>query len=234
MKQVIVFIHGAWQSSLAFNGVMALCRSKGLQCYALDLPGHGNNLMDFSHISLTTYIDDVVHFLVSHHLIDNVVLVGHSMSGMVISAVAERMKIAHCVYIAGFLPQSGDSLLSLAERFSGKGLSEFMQFDLKGCRIHLKKQDVEKVLYNGCDPRGIERALRQLQDQPALPFNGVVTLGQQFAITPKTYIVCLQDKIILPEDQRRMCATASLCRAVEIPAGHAAMLSHPEAILDVL
>lgn len=224
-RPVYVFVHGAWQSKDAFNAVLPAMKKMGLTSYAIDLPGHGDNSTDFSRITLNTYVKYVIRALEKFES-NNIVLIGHSMAGMVISEVSQHIKIKKLVYIAAFLPQPGESLINIADQFGGEGLSGFMKFDIPNSRIKLRKEGLERVLYNDCDESLWQKAITTLQDQPVLPFNGKVKLGDQFCNTPKEYIVCLQDRAITPVAQRSMCEAAK-CKLLELDAGHEPMVSKP-------
>ncbi len=227
---VYVFVHGAWQSGNSFDALIQQMKTKGMIAHALDLPGHGENTADFSKITLKTYIDYVISYVEKIESTENVVLVGHSMAGMVISEVAQRIKLKKLIYIAAFLPRSGDSLIKIAEQFNGEGLSRFMRFDIPNSRITLNKEGLESVLYNDCALPLWCKAMTTLQDQPVLPFNGKVTLGDQFNNTEKDYIVCLQDRAITPDAQRRLCEISN-CNVLELDAGHEPMVSQPAELL---
>jgi pimeloyl-ACP methyl ester carboxylesterase len=65
-------------------------------------------------VTLDTHTRDVVALL-EHEDLQDVVLVGHSYAGMIITGVAEhvRQRIAHLVYIDAFVPDHGQSALQL-------------------------------------------------------------------------------------------------------------------------
>lgn len=225
-KSIYVFIHGAWQSSRIFDALFLRLKAKGLKACAVDLPGHGENLKDFAKITLETYVRYVVNFLKTLPSTANVILVGHSMAGMVISEVAQRLSLQKLIYIAAYLPRSGESLLGIAERLNEKGLSDFLEFNIANNSIALKGVGLENVLYNDCTEGVWRQALQELQPQPAMPFSGKVRLGEQFDATEKEYIVCLQDHVISPAAQVSMCQI-SRCKVLELNAGHEPMLSKP-------
>ena len=84
----------------------------------MELPGHGADQTPAEALSLTSYVDAVVEALPSE---GPVVLVGHSMAGIVISAVAERVpdRVSKLVYIAAYLPRDGESLYQLSQTDTG-------------------------------------------------------------------------------------------------------------------
>jgi pimeloyl-ACP methyl ester carboxylesterase len=87
---------------------------KGQKIVAPDLPGHGQDKKPIPEITLKAYTDRVCQVL--DELSDPVILVGHSMGGVVITQAAEYRpgKIKKLVYVSGFLLQNGEFLLKLA------------------------------------------------------------------------------------------------------------------------
>jgi len=115
-----VLVHGAFFGAWCWKRVVPRLRSCGNDVYALTLTGLGER----SHllrpdVTLQTHVDDVVNLLEFQDLRE-VVLVGHSYSGMVIGCASYRVpeRIAHLVYLDAFVPEHGKSLLDLqVERF---------------------------------------------------------------------------------------------------------------------
>lgn len=81
----------------------------------VNLAGHGTDTTSFTDITFRTYVDQIMAAIGTR---TNVVLVGHSFAGLVISQVAEEIpaQIKGLVFPAPALPQDGDSLLSLAKK----------------------------------------------------------------------------------------------------------------------
>lgn len=112
-KPAVVLVHGAWSNASAWDRVAADLRVRGFTVTAVNLPGHGADATPASQLTLAGYADAVQAALPAQ---GKAVLVGHSMAGMVISAVAERApeKLASLVYVAAYLPASGQSLYQLS------------------------------------------------------------------------------------------------------------------------
>src|SRR5882724_5570499 len=111
-KPTIVIVHGAWGGSWAWRKVDALLREKGFNVYRPQLTGLGERVhLSRPDIGLKTHIDDVVNTILFEDLHD-IILVGHSYGGMVITGVADRVpdRIKHVVYLDAFLPEDGESL----------------------------------------------------------------------------------------------------------------------------
>ncbi len=102
-----VLVIGAWHGSWAWNRVAPLLREKGHTVFTPTLTG----LADRRHlasddVNLTTHVTDVVN-LIDYEDLSDIVLVGHSYSGFVITGVAaERAdQISHLVFLDAFVPK---------------------------------------------------------------------------------------------------------------------------------
>src|SRR5262245_19424255 len=105
-KPTIVIVHGAWGGAWAFKKVEALIREKNFQVYRPQLTGQGDRVhLARPDIGLSTHIDDVVNMILYEDLRD-IILVGHSYGGMVISGVADRVpdRIKKLVYLDALVP----------------------------------------------------------------------------------------------------------------------------------
>jgi pimeloyl-ACP methyl ester carboxylesterase len=107
-----VLVHGAWHGGWCWQRVIDRLAAQGHRVFAPTLTG----VCERSHlntpsVNLSTHINDVVNEIQWKDL-ENVVLVGHSYAGMVITGVAEQIasKIASIVYLDAFVPANGQSL----------------------------------------------------------------------------------------------------------------------------
>ncbi len=106
-----VLIHGAWHGGWCWRDVKTILRNNGHVVFTPTLTGLGERSHLFSPgIDLNTHILDVVNVLEWEEL-DDVILVGHSYGGNVITGVADRAKhrLRHVVYLDAFLPEDGES-----------------------------------------------------------------------------------------------------------------------------
>ena len=102
-----VLVHGAWRGAWCWRRVARLLSQSGHEVFTPTLTGVGER----SHllkpdVNLDTHILDVANEMKWQEL-NNVVLVGHSYAGMVISGVAEKMEksIGSFVMLDGFFPE---------------------------------------------------------------------------------------------------------------------------------
>jgi pimeloyl-ACP methyl ester carboxylesterase len=109
-----VIVHGAWGGSWAFKKVDSLMTAHGYSVYRPSLTGQGERVhLASTSVDLNTHIEDVVNAILFENLRD-VVLVGHSYGGMVITGVADRIpeRIRKLIYLDAFLPNDGESVFT--------------------------------------------------------------------------------------------------------------------------
>jgi pimeloyl-ACP methyl ester carboxylesterase len=108
-------VHGSWAGSVVWRELAPRLRKAGHDVYAPTLTGIGarKHLLN-REIDLNTHIQDVIGLIDDADLSD-IVLVANSYGGMVITGVADRVpeKVASLVYLDAFLPENGQSCLSL-------------------------------------------------------------------------------------------------------------------------
>jgi len=124
IRHTYVLVHGAWGGGWAFRRVDSLLTAAGHRVYRPTLTGLGERVhLGTPEVGLGTHVTDIVNVLVFENLRD-VVLVGHSYGGMVITGVADRVpeRIRHLVFIDALLPNDGESLVTASR---GSGLESF-------------------------------------------------------------------------------------------------------------
>lgn len=112
----IVLVHGAWSGGWSFTDAARILRKRGFDVFAPTLTGLAErNHVPPQNVTLNTHIADIAGLLHYEDLRD-VLLVGHSYGGMVITGAADQQieRIAGMVYLDAFLPQSNQSLWDLA------------------------------------------------------------------------------------------------------------------------
>lgn len=116
-KFTYVIVHGAWGGGWAFKEVDKLLSADGHTVYRPTLTGQGERVHLAApdrlgdNIDLSLHIQDIVNVILWEDLHD-IVLVGHSYGGMVITGVADRVpdRIKQVIYLDAFLPEDGESL----------------------------------------------------------------------------------------------------------------------------
>jgi pimeloyl-ACP methyl ester carboxylesterase len=111
-KVTFVFVHGAWHGGWCWNKIIQPLKSAGHQVFTPTMTGLGerSHLLT-TQVDLNTHIQDVVNVL-EYEDLNDVMLVGHSYAGMVISGVAEKAakRLSQLIYLDAYLPESGKSV----------------------------------------------------------------------------------------------------------------------------
>ena len=112
-----VIVHGAWGGGWDWRGIESILTRQGHTVDSVTLTGLGDRVhLASAEIGLATHITDVVN-AIEFEKLNDVVLLGHSYGGMVITGVAERVpqRIRHLVYVDAFLPENGESVRTLSD-----------------------------------------------------------------------------------------------------------------------
>jgi pimeloyl-ACP methyl ester carboxylesterase len=118
-----VLVHGAWGGSYGWNKVRPRLQQAGHTVFTPSLTGQGERAhLATPEVNLSTHIQDVANTIWYEDLSD-IILVGHSYGGMVVTGVAERMpeRVQHLVYLDAFLPADGQSLFDMGGPPRGSG-----------------------------------------------------------------------------------------------------------------
>lgn len=111
-----VLVHGAWGGSWGFRKVRPMLWGAGHEVFTPSLTGIGEREhLTGPDVGLSTHIDDVVN-LVRCEDLDDIVLLGFSYGGMVVTGAMEHLadRVDHLVYLDAFVPDHGDSVEALA------------------------------------------------------------------------------------------------------------------------
>ncbi len=115
LKRPCVLVHGGWCGSWHWEDVASRLRAQGLRVEVPTLPGMAERTHEATpETGLHAHVDDVAALIERENLRD-VVLVGHSYGGAVVTGVVHRCgeRIAELVYLDGFVPRHGESLADI-------------------------------------------------------------------------------------------------------------------------
>ncbi|HEY4197590.1 MAG TPA: alpha/beta fold hydrolase, partial [Mucilaginibacter sp.] len=206
-----VLVHGAWQAPYVWDAVKATLINEGNNVTVVELPGHGNDNTAPSTITLNLYRDKVMDAI--SKINGKVILVGHSLGGMIISSVAEKIpaKIEKLVYLAAYLPTSGQSLFSLAtsDPASQLGITGNLIFQNGGLTVDVKQDQIVNIFIPDGSAQVQNLVLQNYRSEPGIPLQDTVTLtAANFGSVQKIYIKTLLDRVVSPSLQDRMIGAA--------------------------
>lgn len=229
-----VLVHGAFQDASAWALVTPELEAEGHTVIAVNLPGRGEDMTPAGELTLDAYRDAVAAVIAQQD--GPVILVGHSFGGMVISAVAEAIpnKIAGLVYVAAYLPQSGDSVLSIAASEPGAEQGGFIVSDDQTL-VSVPSEAFPLVFCGDCTPdQAVAVAASQISE-PFMPLAGTVTLTDaNFGAIDKTYVLTAFDAAVSPTLQIMMLANTPVAHVYALQTGHVPYITAPEALATLL
>ncbi len=231
MMSAFVLVHGAFHGGWCWRRLVPLLRAGGHAVYAPTLTGLGERAhLAGPEVGLATHIADVCAVLESEDLKD-VVLVGHSYSGMVIAGVAERApeRVKRLVYLDAFVPEDGQSLADIKGRDWLESARKRASESGDGWRLDPPSSRYFDVL----DEADIAWADARLTAQPIKTFEEPVRLrNRKTAVIPRAYIACMAQEDNFEWVLERARARGWEC--FELDAGHDAMITAPGELAETL
>jgi pimeloyl-ACP methyl ester carboxylesterase len=165
------------------------------------------------------------------------VLGGHSMGGIVITQCAELRprKIAKLVYLSGFLPRNGESLVEIAQKDTEALVLRNIVQNEKDGSFTIKQGKAKEIFYHDCSEEDTRFAESQPVPQAGAPFNTPVsTTAGRFGKVPRVYIECLQDRAITQRIQKAMYTALPCERIFSLDTSHSPFFSAPEKLAEYL
>ena len=229
-QKTFVLIHGAWHGGWCWRRVSDLLEKKGHKVFSPTLTGLGERSHLLSKdINLTTHITDIVNVLKWEDLKD-IVLVGHSYGGIIVSGVADQMhdKIASIVFLDAFVPEDGDSLYEKASAAAKGGMTEALN---KG-EPSMKPVPAAVFRVNEKDRAWVDA---KCTPQPigTLTDKAKVTGGRE-KIAKRTYIRAKGYPSIPFDAAYDKLKGMAGWKMYEMTAGHDAMVDEPDRLTEIL
>lgn len=225
-KPAIALVHGAFEDAHIWDGVSAKLQADGYRVISVDLPGRPSAPLAPNLVSIDVYRDTVLKAIAGEA--QPVVLVGHSFGGMTLSAVAEAApaKIKTLVYLAAYLPQDGESMLSLAQQDRDSKAGPALRIDKDKGMIAVDYAARADLFANGA-PDGLRKVLPDLiLDEPLTPIVTPVALtAARYGKVDKVYIHTALDQVVSPYLQQKMIAATPVRMELTLNTGHTPFLT---------
>ena len=231
-----VLIHGAWHTGAELEPVAAHIRAAGHEVHTPTIKGNGP--ADSKTTGLQEAIQSIRDFLVSRDLKD-IVLLGHSYRGMVITGVADSApdRIRRPVYWNAFVPNDGECLNDLVPP-QYLGLFDAIAAERGDGSVVLPFPIWREAFINDADLELAERAYKTLNPHPLNTFSEKIALktNPSDLPMPKSYINCTEDTA-MPHDYRwhpRLSAKLGLFRLVQALGSHELCFSNPQRLAQAI
>jgi pimeloyl-ACP methyl ester carboxylesterase len=224
-----VLVHGAWHGAWCWRRVAKLLIARGHDVFAPTLTG----LCERSHllspsIDLDTHIADVSN-LIKWGGLENVVLVGHSYGGMVVSGAAEKSEkaISSIVMLDAFYPEDGQCLVDMVAPITGDAMRVAKEKGMTtipprpAAMFHVNDKDAAWV-DRQCTPHPIKTMTQQIS-----------LSGARERIAKRSYIRASAYPNE-PFDAAKAKAQKNGWRVYDVPCGHDVMIDKPERLAEIL
>ena len=218
-----VLVHGSWAGGWQWAAIRESLEKEGHRVLTPSLTGMSDrhHLIN-ENVGLQTHIDDIAN-LIEWEDLYNVILVGHSYGGMVITGVAAQVKdrLAHLVYVDAFLPRAGECAWDLLPW--QPEIFETLRLKDKPWQV----EPVDKMTYfpelESFDmDRSTPMTIRTHSDK----------LPSAITDIPGTFIECTQEPSFFGEIAVR--AKSDGMRHVSIKAGHYVIITHSNEVVKIL
>jgi pimeloyl-ACP methyl ester carboxylesterase len=217
-RKSIVLVHGAFADGSSWDRVAPLLLAKGYDVVAVHEP-------------FTSFADDVAATRrVIQAQAGDVILVGHSYGGAVITEAGNDPKVKALVYVAAFGPDTGESIDDLNKGQPPPPWAEEMRVD--GGFASLPSSTITRHFAQDLSPA--EAQLLFVKQGPI----AVKSFGQKLAKAAwhdkaNFYVLATSDHMIAPAQQQAMAARMH-AKITSVPASHVVMLSQARAVADVI
>jgi pimeloyl-ACP methyl ester carboxylesterase len=219
-----VLVHGSWHGGWCWEKLTPELAKKGHTCYTPTLSGMGEKFRNATpKMGLSMHIDEIANLLESERLKD-VILVGHSYAGMVITGVPEKTsRVGKLVYLDGLVPEHGQSVFSMMPGME----SQFRSLaDARGMVPSWNPEDFGVT--NRSDVAWMKKLLTPM---PILTHQEKLGAPRMKAKTlPRFFVHCTQSGLGGFADKLHREGG----KVFDIDAGHDAMITEPEKLAVIL
>jgi pimeloyl-ACP methyl ester carboxylesterase len=213
-------IHGSAQNSSVWDLLTPEIRKRGYAVVTVDLPRDEPE-------SAARYGEFVAESL--DGLGEDVIVVAHSASGLMLPSVAEVRSVRRLVFLAGIIPRIGVSFLEFqAER------EAMFNPDWIGQDPANDEQAALNFLFHDCDPEVARWGLTTRTSWYPDGLYAEICPLKSWPTVPSSFVVCTEDRTFRPEWSRAVAREMLGVEAIALPGGHCPQVSRPEHLAEVL
>lgn len=216
----VVLVHGFWGGAAHWAKVILELNSKNItEIHAVENP-------------LTSLADDAERTRKMVRQIDgDVVLVGHSYGGKVITEMGDLPNVKALVFIAAFAPDAGESAGGLTEAKPPAGLPNVAP-DSDGYLWVIPEKFHESFCQDLTEDEGLIMGVTQ--KAPIGSTFGDTVTAPAWRAKPSYYQISTEDRMIHPDNQRMMSERMQPVKIIELASSHASLASHPAEVTDLI
>ena len=230
-----VMVHSAFLGGWAWGYVASLLEKEGHKVIAPDLPGHGGDKTPPSDVTLDAYVKTVTDVLDVQG--DPVILVGHSLGGIVISQAAENRpaKVKSLVYLCAFLLPTGGSFMKATEGVKGSMVLDNLVMAEDKTYVTVKDEVMHEAFAHDVPDDAFAQAKPMLVPEPTAPLGTPISITEEkWGRIPRYYVECLADMAIPPAVQKAMYTAIPVQKVFSMNTSHAPNFSAPQELAEHL
>lgn len=229
-----LLVHGAWADESAWGFVRNQLAVKA-NVVVVNLPAHGADNTYGVGIGLNDYVKTVSDAIKKQS--GKVILVDHSMAGVIISQVAEKIpaKIDKLIYVSAYLPKSGENVSGITNQFLNNKPIEVFEFNKDYSLVNIKKEAISTVVCADCPQYMKDVLVKYHRAEPTKGLKDNVTLTSKFAGIPKYYISTKNDNAVPYALQQQMIKSNGTVKKVfEMETSHLPFVVQPDMFLKII
>ncbi|GGF60324.1 alpha/beta fold hydrolase [Alteromonas lipolytica] len=237
-KPVFVLVHGSFQGGWAWQDVKAILQARGYCVYTPTCTGCGERVhLSQPDVGLNTHIDDIANVIKFEEL-DNIILAGHSYSGLTITGVADRYrdKIKHLVYFDALIPREGVMSGVMRDPVTGELPASWLKYAEKfedGYKMNFWASYPAKMLVPESETEIIARLKRLITTHPVRQWTDVLTLENGgWQGLPRSYIHCVGQTYHKSSERMVAPAREPGWNFLEMNIPRNGMMTHPKLLAD--
>ena len=209
-KPSIVFCHGIWADGSCFNKLIPTLQAEGHQVIAVQY-GLDSQAADIAATKRTLA-----------RVSSPAILVGHSYGGAVITAAGTDDRVVGLVYIAAVAPDAGETVQSQLDKYP---TPIFGHIEVADGRVWMLPEGIRD--FAGDLPEQEQKVVWATHFAPDADLFNQKVEGTAWKSKPSWYMVATEDRMINPDQERKMAKRAN-AKTVEVKASHCAYVSHPK------
>ncbi len=231
-SKTFILIHGSWHNAWNWHKVTPILEKQGHRVYPIDLPGMGRDKTPIAEVTFDSTVQKLCRLVDS--IDGQVILVGHSKNGIMISQVAEYrpQKVEKLIYLAAYLIPNGKTQKEYSIQDTEGWLKGYVTIHEQSKSHTLQEEIYKEGLYHDCPMEITAMAKVLLSHEPMESGTAKLKLSDHnFGSVPRYYIECTEDRAVTPFIQKKMYEEMPCEKVFQLQSSHSPFFSHPQELV---
>ena len=239
MKATFVLVHGSFHGNWCWSRLIPMLEREGHKVLAPNLPASGGDPAPIENADLASYATRVAGVI--DGIAGPVILVGHSMGGIVTSQVSEQRpnRLLAAIYINGLLLRNDESLGSFLDANKALNVDDLVLKNMKvsadGQTATFPPEKAAEVFYNTCTAADADWAKSQLTPQRTKVYGDKLQLTpERYGKVKRFYVKGAKDHAVSPLYQDAMLKNTPCDQVFTLDGDHSPFLSAPDKLAEII